>query len=422
MVAEIPNGVPGRKNHRILATIPMRYGDQYGFWTRDLGLIVLTLRSMGYDAWLVALWQPDHTPGPDKPVILATLQDLENPAWWQSQHPDAIILNTWSAPRYDGIRKAALAATPRVVERLDTSGTRSARLFPKPHFIRFWGEHSDRFSPAMKWLAAPLAFARTAVLYAFPGLMDTRMVATMKRLPAVIVESPVAMSRMELMFKTFSGDKHRVVMIPHPVNEEVIRYDNRKPKENHIITVGRWATIQKDFPMLRKVLKDFLLRHPDWKAVVVGSGVPERDRNPGPEMEEWQKRITYHDQMTHEELTVEYSRAKIYLMVSRYESFCIAAGEALCCGCSVVGSCEVPSSYFFAETESGQVAEPRSAESFLNTLDHEVECWNNGERKPDEIAAISRQRMGSHFVARETLALLDDLAGTSPLPASSTAT
>jgi glycosyltransferase involved in cell wall biosynthesis len=367
-------------------------------------LVVLALRKMGYDAWLVALGGP-MTVTTDRPILPVSLETMKSADWWRAQHPDAVVLNTWSAPRYDAIRQAALAATPRVVERLDTSGARSARLFPKPHFVGLWGTYAEKLPAYARWLAPALAAARTALLYSLPGLMDVRMVATMRRLPAVIVESPVAAARIEQMFKTFSGVNHRVARIPHPVNEEAIHY-NGTPKENQIITVGRWATLQKDFPMLRKVLKGFLQRHPDWRATVVGSGVSIRDRNGA---KEWRQRITFHEKLTHEQLAVEYSRSKIYLMVSRYESFCIAAGEALCCGCSVVGSCAVPSSYYFAETQSGHVAETRTSKAFLKTLDQEVECWTKGERNPEAIASVSRKRMGSHAVAQATLALLEDI-------------
>jgi len=399
---------------RILFAIPISYTLNPGFWTRDSGLVVLALRKMGYDAWFVALGDAS-TVTTDRPVLPVSLETMKSADWWKAQHPDAVVLNTWSAPRYDAIRRAALAATPRVVERLDTSGANSARLFPRAHFVDSWGEHAEKLPAYARWLAPVLAAARTALLYLFPRLMDVRMTTTMRQLPAVIVETPVAAARIGQMFKTFSGSNHRIAMIPHPVNEETIHYD-RVPKENRIITVGRWASWQKDFSMLRKVLEGFLQRHPDWRATVVGSGVPTRDRAAGNGTGEWRQRITYHEKLTHEQLAVEYSRSKIYLMVSRYESFCIAAGEALCCGCSVVGSSAVPSSYYFAETQSGRVAETRTAKAFLETLDQEAGCWINGERNPEAIASVSRKRMGSHAVAQATLALLENILPGDPLP------
>jgi glycosyltransferase involved in cell wall biosynthesis len=399
---------------RILFAIPIPYGPDWGFWTRDSGLVVLALRKMGYDAWLVALGDAS-TVTTDRPVLPVSLETMKSADWWKAQRPDAVVLNTWSAPRYDAIRRAALSATPRVVERLDTSGANSARLFPKAHFVGSWGRQTEKLPAYARCLAPVLAAARTALLYSFPGLMDARMVATMRQLPAVIVETPVAAARIGQMFKIFSGSNHRVAMIPHPVNDGAMHYD-RTPKENRIITVGRWASWQKDFPLLRKVLKGFLQRHPDWRATVVGSGVPARDRAAGNGSEEWRQRITYHEKLTHEQLAGEYNKSKIYLMVSRYESFCIAAGEALCCGCSVVGSSAVPSSYYFAETQSGHVAETRTAKAFLNTLDQEVGCWINGERNPEAIASVSRKRMGSHAVAQTTLALLENILPGDPLP------
>jgi len=390
---------------RILFVLPLQYGPNWGFWTRDAGLMVLTLREMGYDAWLIALGD-ESTVTEDKPVLPVSLDELSRPEWWKAQRPDAVVLGLGSAPRYDRIRQAALAATPRVVERLDTDGMRSARLFPKPYFICALGGYLDRLPAYAGWLAPLLAAARTTLLYSLPGLMDVRMVATMRRLPALTAESPIAVARIQQMIETFSGAKHRIAMIPHPVNEKIIHYDGMA-KENRIITVGRWASYQKDFPMLEKVLKGFLQRHPDWEATVVGEGVPER-RHP---QTDWERRVTYHARLSHEKLTVEYNRSKIYLMVSRFESFCIAAAEALCCGCSVVGSNDVPSSFYFAESQSGDVAGVRTVKAFLETLDREVGCWANGKRNPETIASVWRERTGAEAVARATVAVLEEMAG-----------
>ena len=392
---------------RILFVLPIPYHHDGGFWTRDAGLMVLTLREMGHDAWLIALGDAS-TVTAGRPVMAASLKELDRPEWWKAQRPDAVVLGTGSAPRHDGMRQAALAATPRVVERLDTDGARSARLFPKAYFIRFRVRIADGLPGYARWLAPPLAAARTALIYLFPSLMDTRMVATMKRLPAVIAESPVATARIQQMFETFSGAKHRVAMISHPVNEKIMHYDGTS-KENQIISVGRWASSQKDFPMLRKVLQKFLERHPDWRAVVVGSGVPLRDRAAGEGAEEWQRRMTYHEKLTHEKMVQEFNRSKIYLLVSRCEGFSVAASEALCCGCSVVSARILATSTYTAERQSGAVAETRTAEDFLKTLDLELASWAAGERNPAAIASLWRERLGSQAVARATLKLLEEI-------------
>jgi glycosyltransferase involved in cell wall biosynthesis len=367
--------------------------------------VVLALREMGYDAWLVALRSSE--PLDDKPVILASMEDLRSATWWKDQRPDAVVLNTWSAFRYDAIRRAALAATPRTVERLDTDGMRSARLFPRQLFVWTWASYRDKFPAPLRWLAGPLAWGRIACLYFLAEWTEARMVRTMRQMAGLIVESPIAGERMQRMIKRFSNSGHRMEIIPHPVNEKTIEF-TKSPKENRIITVGRWASAQKDFPLLHAVLKRFLQSHPDWEATVVGGGVPAGWPSRNEMAEEWGKRITYHEKLTHQELGREYSRAKIYLMVSRYESFCIAAAEALCCGASVVGSCAVPSSYYFAETCSGTVAGTRTREGFLEALDVETGCWTRGERNPHAIALTWRNRAGSHAVARATLTFLEE--------------
>ena len=320
----------------------------------------------------------------------------------------AVVMSTGSAPRHDGMRKAALSATPVVVERLDTSGTRSARLFPRSYFIQATGIDLDRLPSYAQWLAPIAAAARTALLYVFPQLMDKRMVETMRRLPAVTAESPIAVERMQLMFRTFSGKPHRVEMIPHPVNEAELFYDG-SPKENLIVSVGRWNSYQKDYPMLKKVLKGFLERHPDWRAIVVGGGVPEAESASRGNAEDWRTRITYHDKLEHSDLGKIYNRAKIYVMVSRFESFCIAAAEAICCGCSVVGSCDVPTSPYFAEKQAGRVADPRSAPAFLDCLDAEVDSWAAGERNPKTISSYAKARVGTNAVCEATVALLKSI-------------
>ena len=40
---------------KILFAIPIPFDSPGGFWTRDSGLLVLALRDMGYDAWLITL-------------------------------------------------------------------------------------------------------------------------------------------------------------------------------------------------------------------------------------------------------------------------------------------------------------------------------------------------------------------------------
>src|SRR6202050_2717365 len=200
---EISSGSSGLRRPRILALLPLVYGDKFGFWNRDMGLVVRTLRSMGYDAWLVALYHPDQTPGPDKPVIRATVDELGDRAWWQKQAPDAIILNTWAAPRHEAIRAAALSLKKPLIEKLDTDGIKSPKIFLWFYFMREW--ISYKFSDPWHIKAAAFfkAIARTFVVYSFPGLLDKKMVECMSRVPIYAAESPLATARVKRFLRLY---------------------------------------------------------------------------------------------------------------------------------------------------------------------------------------------------------------------------
>jgi glycosyltransferase involved in cell wall biosynthesis len=391
---------------RLFFVLPLPYSPDGGFWPRDCGLLVRVLREKGYDAWLAALGD-DSTPTEGQPVIAAPLEKLASAAWWKAQKPDGIVFTGWSAPRFDGIRRAALAATPRVVERLDTAGFRSARLFPRRYFEIARIQYTDAGRPGFRSAALPLALARTALCYAFPRLMDVPMARTMGQLPGLIAESPIAAQNIRRMIERFAPPAPRIEVIPHPVNTADV-HSTGAPKENLLVSVGRWEARQKDFPMLHRVLRGFLEKHPDWRAIIVGGGVPHAIAHFATR-ERWEERVTFAGRLEHAELGTIYNRARIYLMASREESFCIAAAEALSCGASVVGSDAVPSSSYFAEFASGRVAAPRSCDAFCRALDQEVRSWENGERDPAAIAREWTRRVGADQVAARTVEFLESI-------------
>ena len=149
------------------------------FWHRDLGLLTKAFRDLGHEAYLVVYlateprtspaipneldytreqpfeaqqglprpsvvgplrtFAPSHIPTSaasniehptskilEDPVLWPSPSDVRTPSWWQSQKPDLVILGLWTRPKYDPIRRAALSATPRVIERADSDGMRTA--------------------------------------------------------------------------------------------------------------------------------------------------------------------------------------------------------------------------------------------------------------------------------------------------------
>ncbi len=332
-----------------------------------------TLREQGHDAWMVLFHSEEGPPEQGEPVIVASKEDLENPAWWKSQSPDAAILNFWGAARWEGVRAAAREATPHLLEKLDTAGIYSPRIWWGRYLYEgYWQSRDAGFSALV---AAARFFVRTCALGLMPGLLDNQRAEYLARMPVLAAECPLAVERTKRYLRTFGGRGTRVVCIPHPVDETDLAGAGAIAKENKIISVGRWEAHQKNFPLLMEALGQFLAVHPDWSADIFGKLPADAGSRLAAQPDEVAKRITLAGPVPHEELARHYGAARIFFMSSRHESFNIAAAEALCCGCSVVGQPGIASVHFFTGRKSGTTSSNYSAGALLDALSSEAESW-----------------------------------------------
>ena len=310
------------------------------FWHRDLGLLTKAFRSLGHDARLVvhpAKLRPRESkvrseagPPPatrDAPVIWASPSDVRNPSCWQSQKPDLVILGLWTRPKYDSIRRAALSATPRVIERADSDGMRTASCGLRTYARRRYDYFRDRTHRWHAFLSAP-----TSVLYSLASILATpwieaRLARTLKLLPALTVETTQATQLWKKLAIRLGANSKRIHCIPHPIQTDIFRRDPSASKKNQIISVGRWESYQKNLPLLLKTLIPFLNQNPDWTALVVGSGLPKVPPHPN---------IIFSKPLSAFVLARRMNESKVFLVCSRYESFGLAAAEAAACGCSLV--------------------------------------------------------------------------------------
>jgi glycosyltransferase involved in cell wall biosynthesis len=319
-----------------------------------------------------------------------------------------MVLNTWSAPRYNGIRQAALTATPRIIEKLDTDGVRSPRAWFWQYANNSRASYRDSDNPLKRFFSPGLAALRILAAY---GLMDRKIARAMSRMPALAAESPIAAERIRRFMRQYCNPIPKVVCIPHPVVEDYMHADASGPRENRIVSVGRWQAYQKNFPLLLDVLEKFLEIHPDWEADIIGQ-LP-KGWQPGARFTEGTsgRRIHFHNYMAHREISSIYKKSKIFFLSSRYESFNIAAAEALCCGCSVVGPVDIASVPFFAGEASGTVACRQRRDHFLDALGAEVQAWETGQRNPERISQKWVATVGSVAVAKKFVECFESLPG-----------
>ncbi len=391
---------------RILGFIALSYSDQGGFWYRDLGLLIRRLREMGHDAWLVAFKKEDDLPSGEWPVIVATPEELADPAWWKAQAPEALILNAWSAPRWHAIRQAATSLRVPTVEKLDTDGVKSPRIWLRSALELACDVHSDTADPF--WKRAFIAARESAKVFLVrlvPAVMDARMARTMSLVPVYAAESPLAASRVR-RFLRISGASPvpRVVTIPHPVNTQFMAFQPGDAKEKLVVAVGRWRAVNKGWPLFFEVAKRFLALCPDWTIVVVGPP-PLLDATAQREVEALGSRLQIVGLRTPEQIAALYRRARIYLLPSTWESFNIAAAEALCCGCSVVGPGQLASVHYFASFRSGTVSHVRDVAHVTDALMTEVEEWAAGQRDPAAISQTAIELFSVDSIAKRFLAI-----------------
>ena len=358
------------------------------FWRRDLGLLTKAFRDLGHEAYLVVhlAAEPSTAPDsfshseiraqarpatagknprasasrnrgeksasapfvapaqhglgqsratskiPEEPVLWPSPFDVRDPLWWKDHHPDLVILGLWTRPKYDPIRRAALSATPHVIERADSDGMRTASCGLFTYAKRRFDYFRDRTYRWPSSLSIP-----ASILYSFASIAATpwieyRLRKTIRLLPSILVETPHATALWKKLAIRLGADPEKIHCVPHPIQTDIFKFEPAIPKKNQIISVGRWDSYQKNLPLLLKTLRSFLDKNPSWTSLVIGSGLPAKSPHP---------RITFLPPTDPTQLARHMRESKIFISSSRYESFGLASAEASACGCAVVGPSKI---------------------------------------------------------------------------------
>ena len=332
------------------------------FWHRDLGLLTKAFHDLGHDAYLVVhpATEPSTTPAvpnkldhpreqpfevpqlrdvagphseirnsksPTPPVLWVSQQDIRDPLWWQSHKPDLVILGLWTRPKYDPIRRAALTATPRVIERADSDGMRTASCGLLTYAKRRFDYFRDRTYQWPSLLSIPVS-----IFYSFASILATpwiefRLKKTLELLPTILVETPHATELWKSLATRLGINPQKIHYVPHPIQTDIFKFDPTIQKKNQTISVGRWESYQKNLPLLLNTLRTFLDKNPSWSSLIIGSGLPPESSH---------LKITFLPPTHPNQLARHMRESKIFISSSRYESFGLASAEALACGTLVV--------------------------------------------------------------------------------------
>ena len=384
---------------RWLWAIPLGYSEEGSFWVRDGGLVCLGFRMLGIDARFVALGQPGERT--DVPLITCPLEQMREAAWWKQWNVEGVLLNSWASPRYEPIARAIKNAGLRVILMLDNEGIVSPhvwawRYLQQKYFIEKDGR--KRFS------------ACRAILKTMAASLRVRHAGTIRHLEhaeLIVLPSPLAQERYSHYLQAMKrGDLiSRLRFAPYAVVKEM-RYESATAKKPIIISVGRWESPQKNSPLLLRVLEYVLKVRPQYSARIIGSGSEIVEGLAQRLQPDCRTRIEIMGRVDHAKLPAHYSESRILLSTSRYESFLIAAGEALCCGCSVVGDSRIATMPYFAGLNSGTTSPDSVVENLGKAVLTEINAWQSGQRDPVQISRAWKARLDPDRVAEALLKLL----------------
>jgi len=389
---------------RIYTCTPVEFGGGEDFFGRDSGLLSRGLRAIGMES--KAVMPGFHQPEDLDELIRTEFKNLESADWWRAQELNGVVLYAWGKPKFRNVAKAIHEAEIFLVLNQDNGGLVSplAGLVP-------WLREQWNLSGKVLSFQGCLHFVKLVLRGLSLGLFytDPLRAAHLKHGDRIACVSPTAAGHYRKLCKIYGGRKLaiKVTMVPHAV-EPIFKYDGRS-KKRQIVTVGRWEDeTQKRPSLLVSVITKLIVEDQELRMVVVGNRTPM--------LQEWHSRLTKAQQdrvelygfADRKELAGLMSDSMIFYSPSAYESFGIAAAEALCSGCGVVAASSVSMASFdwFVSEKSGNLAAPDTFDEHTCALSSELSAWEMGHRDAAQISQIWCDRLHTDRVAEQVVALV----------------
>ncbi len=382
---------------------PVAFGGGEDFFSRDSGLLSRGFRAIGVESR--AVMPGERRPDDLDELIRTDFANLESPDWWSAHALDGVVLYAWGRPKFRKVAEAIRQAGIRLVLNQDSGGLVSPRCG-----IRAWLEEQWILSGAGRvprgWLKYLELLARGLTV----GLLvtDPLRARHLRQGDWIAAVSPRAAEHYRKLCTSYvgSGMEKRVTFVPHPVSPVfALRGGSRNPR---VVAVGRWDDErQKRTSLLMQVVELLLTRSPVVGVDLVGVA--------GDALEAWQAnldasvrdRVVVHGRRSPAEIVDLLNRAQVSYCPSAFESFHIASGEALCCGCSVVAGRSVSMASFewFVGEGDGRLADRDDVDGHADALLEELGAWTDNKRDAGKISARWTARLHAPCVAERVLGL-----------------
>ncbi|MEI6604119.1 MAG: glycosyltransferase family 4 protein [Verrucomicrobiota bacterium] len=382
---------------------PVAFGGGADFFARDSGLMCRGLQVLGIESR--AIMPGQRQPEDEADLIRTEYNNLESEEWWRSQYLDGVVLYAWGSPQFRKVAAAIRAAGIFLVLNQDNGGMVSPRTGCKDWLREQW-ILTGQGRGTLAWLR----FLTLALRGLSIGLLrtDPLRAAHLKQGNVIACVSPIAAQHYRKLCGIYGGADlaNRVVVVPHAVESHFCYFNERKRRQ--VVCVGLWSKITQKRPwLLMEVIGALVAADERVLVVIAGSNTPE--------LEAWQRslaasqrdRVQLRGRVDRKELAVILRESQVFYSPSAFESFGIAAAEALCSGCSVVAGRSVSMASFewFVAENSGTLADANTPPAHLKTLQNELAIWEQGLRNPVQIAAIWGDRLHAGRVAARVIKL-----------------
>ena len=382
---------------------PVDFGGGADFFARDSGLLCRGFQALGIESR--AVMPGERQPGDEADLIRTDFANLESVEWWRAQHLDGVVLYAWGSPQFRHVAAAIRAAGIFLVLNQDNGGLVSPRAG-----FQAWLHEQWILTGQGRGTRAWLRFLTLTLRGLSIGLVrtDPLRAAHLKQGHVIACVSPIAAQHYRKLCGIYGGADlaGRVVVVPHAV-ESHFRYSNEQ-KRRQVVCVGLWPKVAQKRPWLLMEVIGTLVAADERVVVVIAGALT-------PELVAWQRaldagqrdRVQLRGRVDREELAVILQESQVFYSPSAFESFGIAAAEALCSGCSVVAGRSVSMASFewFVSENSGTLADANIQPAHLETLRNELAIWEQGLRNPEHIAAVWGGRLHADRVAARVLEL-----------------
>lgn len=385
-------------------TVPHVSGYQL---TREIGALTVGLDEIGEQAEYARFMSRNYQP--HRLTLAITPQQALDERWWRDTAADVVVM-MGGGIRLRQYYTSVARSGAKLVLRMDTDGICSPRQSFRRSYLaarvyytdRFYGKHPRSailFGHIMGILSV---VSKRTTSPAF----DMRLLASWDQASVMLVESPLALERLQAWAKSLGFE--RLARKMHWVGPSIPFKPPPylPPKQPLVISVADWTRYQKDAGNLVAALSIFLRNVPDYRALVIGRGAGIVASLVSREPAQVQERLSSHEAMSSAELMEQYGRARIHFLSSRTEGFPNVAAEAACMGCSSVGWGAIAAFDFFRRDGFGSTYHTRHPSNMALALREEALLWSDNARKPDSRSLRYRSLFLAPEVARRVKGLL----------------